>query len=196
MTISDGIVFKSSVELRGVNGRIERTFSKNGFRREYEPEGRAFLTTAIDRLIKRSGMFAKERVAKFLKRGGPEAVLAEIDKLGDSSYTHRIYYTELARQTELSEPLLSRILQRVPAEMSSDYDKATLFTTIAKLPAVTEAHRVQVARAVKNISSDYDQRRTLNGNHGRAAVAAGRRRGCARRHRVDQLELRSLAGVG
>ena len=140
-------------------------------------------------------MFAKERVAKFLKRGGPDAVLAEIDKLGDSSYTHRIYYTELARQAELSESLLTQILQRVPAEMSSDYDKATLFTMIAKLPAVTDAHRVQVARAVKNDLERLRSAPHAGGDHGRAAAAAERRRRGARRHRVDQLQLRSLAGA-
>ena len=161
LSIADGILLASRVDLRGVNGQIERTFRKNGLRRDYEPEGRVFLAAAIDKLIRHSGVFAKDRVAKFLKRGGPDAVLAAIDRLGSSSYTHRIYYTELARQAELSEALLTRILQRVPTEMSSDYDKATLFTTIAKLPAVTEGHRVQIARAVKSITSDYDQRRTL-----------------------------------
>ena len=162
LTIADGVILKSEVQLRGVNGRIERTFSKNGTRRDWEPEGRAFLAAALDRMIKNSAAFAKERVAKFLKRGGPEAVLAEIDKLGKSSYTHRIYYTELTQQAELSAALLTTILQRVPAEMSSDYDKATLLIAIAKLPAITDAHRVEIARAVKNISSDYDQRRTLS----------------------------------
>jgi hypothetical protein len=161
LTIADGVVFKSQIQLRGVNGKIERTFSKNGTRRDYEPEGRAFLAAALDRMIKNSAAFAKERVAKFLKRGGPDAVLAEIDKLGKSSYTHRIYYTELTQQADLSESLLTKILGRVPAEMTSDYDKATLFIALAKLPAVTESHRVQIAHAVKNISSDYDQRRTL-----------------------------------
>jgi len=161
LTIADGLIFKSELQLRGVRGRIERTFSKNGSRREYEPEGRAFLAATLDRLIKNSALFARERVAKFLARGGPDAVLAEIDKLGNSSYAHRIYYTELARQAELSESLLTRILQRAPSEMSSDYDKATLFSMIARLPAVTESHRVQVAHAAKSITSDYDQRRTL-----------------------------------
>lgn len=162
LSIADGIIFKSQVTLRGSGGgRIERTFSRNGMRRDYEPEGRAFMATAIDRLIRRSGLFAKERVAKYLKRGGPEAVLAEIDKLGASSYTHRVYYTELARQAELSDSLLSRILQRVPAEMSSDYDKRTLFAAIVKQPAIADAHRVQIASAVKGISSDYDQRQSL-----------------------------------
>jgi hypothetical protein len=161
LSIADGIVFKSQLDLRGVNGGIERTFSKNGSRQNYEPEGRAFLAAALDRLITRSGVFARERVAKYLKRGGPEAVLAQIDRLGASSYTHRIYYTELARQAQLSESLLSRILQRVPAEMKSDYDKRTLFTAIITQPAMTDAHRVQIAGAVKGIASDYDQRQTL-----------------------------------
>ena len=161
LTLADGVIFKSQVELRGVNGRIERTFTKNGTRRDYEPEGRAFLAAALDRMIKQSAAFAKERVAKFLKRGGPDAVLAEIDKLGTSSYTHRIYYTELARQADLSESLLTRILQRVPAEMSSDYDKATLFTAILTQSKIDDTHRAQIARAVGRIGSDYDQRRTL-----------------------------------
>lgn len=173
LTIADGVLFKSQVELRGVSGRIERTFSKNGMRRDYEPEGRQFLAAAIDRLITRSGMFAKERVAKFLKRGGPDAVLAEIDRLGDSSYTHRIYYTELARQASLDEPLLTRILTRVPKDVSSDYDKATLFTAILQQKAITPAHRVQIARAVRTISSDYDQRRTLTAIMDAQPVPAG-----------------------
>ena len=163
LTIDDGVGFKSrQARLRGVNGRVERTFSINGARREYEPEGRAFVAAALDRMIKQSAAFAKERVAKFLKRGGPDAVFAEIDKLAPSSYTRRIYYTELTRQAELSASLLTRILQRAPAEISSDYDKATLFIAIAQLPAAAEAHRVEIGRAVKSISSDYDQRRTLS----------------------------------
>ena len=48
-------------------------------------------------------MFAKERVARFLKQGGPDAVLAQIDRLDDSSYVRRVYYTELLKQAELSE---------------------------------------------------------------------------------------------
>ncbi|MBY0496164.1 MAG: M56 family metallopeptidase [Cyanobacteria bacterium] len=161
LTIADGVIFRSQVVLRGVDGRIERTFSKNGTRRDYEPEGRLFLAAAIDKLITRSGMFAKERVAKYLKQGGPDAVMAQIARLGDSSYTHRIYYTELARQAELSDSLLSRILQRVTTEITSNYDKATLFTTILKQPSINDAHRAQIARAAKTISSNYDKRRTL-----------------------------------
>jgi beta-lactamase regulating signal transducer with metallopeptidase domain len=163
VTISDGVLFANRIDLKGLpGGRIERTFSKNAFKREYEPEGRLFLADALQKLIHRSGMFAKERVARFLKQGGPDAVLAEIDRLAESSYVKRVYYTELVKQSELSGSVLSRVLQRVPADMKSDYDRATLLTEILKLPSVTDAHRAEVARAARNISSDYDQRRTLS----------------------------------
>jgi len=161
LEISDGMIFRNRVDLRGVNGKVERTFTKNGVRRDWEPEGRQFLASALDRLIRNSGAFAKERVARFLQKGGTDAVLAEISRLGDSSYVHRVYYGELISQAKISEPLLTQILQRVPNEMPSDYDKATLFTMIAKLPAINESHRVLIARAVKSIKSDYDQRRAL-----------------------------------
>ena len=161
VTITDGVAVTSRIELRGTRNGIERQYFRNGSRRDYEPEGRAMLAAAIDKLIRHSGAFAKERVAKFLKRGGPDAVLAEIDRLDDSSYVRRVYYTELLKQAPPSDALLGRVLQRVPAELKSDYDKATLLTQAAELPAINDAHRVAIAKAVQSINSDYDQRRTL-----------------------------------
>ena len=161
VTITDGVAVTSRVELRGTRSGIERQYWRNGQRRDYEPEGRALLAAALDKMIRNSGAFAKERVARYLKRGGPDAVLAEIDRLAASSYVRRIYYTELLAQAPPSGALLGRVLQRVPAELKSDYDKATLLTAAARLPALDDTHRVAIARAVHSISSDYDQRRTL-----------------------------------
>lgn len=161
LTIADGLVFKDRVDLKGVNGRIERTFTKNGIKRDWEPEGRQFLAAALDRMIRHSGAFAKERVARFLNSGGPDAVLAAISRLAESSYVRRVYYSELVKQAPMTDALLTTVLQRVPNEVKSDYDKSTLLTTIAKLPAITDAHRITIARAVRSISSDYDQRRAL-----------------------------------
>jgi hypothetical protein len=161
LTISDGILLASRVEIRSRGGKLERTFSKNGFRKDYEPEGRLFLAAALDKLIRHSGAFAKVRVERFLKQGGPDAVLAEISRLDDSSYVRRIYYSELLKQATPSDTLLDRVLQRAAKELRSDYDKATLFGLAADQPVVTDAHRVAIARAAKSIASDYDQQRTL-----------------------------------
>lgn len=162
VSVSDGILFVDRVTVTGLSGgRVERTYYKSGLRREFEPEGRVFLAGALNRLIRHSGAFARQRVARFLEQGGPDAVFAEIDRLADSSYVRRVYYSELLKQTQVTGPVLARVLQRVPGEIRSDYDQATLLTQAAALPAVTDAHRVAMAKAVSAISSDYDQRRTL-----------------------------------
>jgi beta-lactamase regulating signal transducer with metallopeptidase domain len=174
VTVSDGVVFAERVDLKGLSGgRIERTYSKNGFRRDYDTGGRQFLADAIDKMIRRSGMFARDRVARFLKQGGPDAVLAEMDRLAASSYVKRVYYTELMKQTPLDDALVSRVLQRVAQDVTSDYDRAVVLSSVAKLPAITDAHRAVVARASKAITSDYEQRRALAAVMASASVVPG-----------------------
>lgn len=161
VTLSEGHLFTNTVTLTSTGGRVERVFTKSGFRRDYEPEGPLLVAAALDKLIRTSGAFARDRVARFLQRGGPDAVLAEINRLGESSYVRRVYYGELLRQAPMTDALLSQVLQRVPAEVKSDYEKATLLTQAAKLPVATDTHRAAIARAAKTIGSDYEQRRTL-----------------------------------
>jgi hypothetical protein len=163
VTISDGVVLASRVDVRGLSGgQVERRYSKNGVARDWEPEGRVFLAQALDKLVRHSGMFAKDRVARFLKQGGPDAVLDEISRLGNSSYVRRVYYTQLLEQAPLTEALLSRVLRRVPSDLTGDYDRATLVVAATKLPALTDGHRATIARGARIIGSDYDQRRTLS----------------------------------
>lgn len=162
VTVGDGGLFATRVELRGTANGIERRFSRNGRQREFEPEGRDFLKAAIDRLIRSSGAFAKERVGRFLQRGGPEAVLAEIDRLDDSSYVRRVYYSELLTQAApMTESLLDRVIQRAAAQINSDHEKSTLFIVAASLPALNDRHRIAIARSAGSIGSDHEQRRTL-----------------------------------
>ena len=141
-------------------------------------------------------MFAKERVARFLKSGGPDAVLAEIDRLDDSSYVRRVYYTELLKQAPPTDALLGRVLQRVPNELTSDYDKSTLLTLAAQQPAMNDTHRVAIARAVKiDLERLRSTARADGDPHHQAAGPGGGGRG-ARSDRLDRLELRSIAGAG
>ena len=177
VTISDGWVFTDRIELTGLaGGKVERNFYRSGFRRDDDAEGRAFLVNAIARMI-RSGMFASERVARFLKQGGPDAVLAEIDRLQtDSSYLKRVYYSALAETGRADDTGSRAVLDRVAKDITSDYDKATVLSQILDEASVTDEQRVAVARAVGSIGSDYEQRKVLTAaarqaatcrNHGR-----------------------------
>ena len=181
---------------RRSNGRIERTFSKNGMRRDYEPEGRAFLAAALDQLIKRSGMFAKERVAKYLKRGGPDAVLAEIAKLGESELhaSHLLHRADAAgRSLEVAADADPAARARRRCRRTTTRRRCS--STIAKLPC---SHR-GASRADRARGEDHLQRLRpaphADGGHGRAAAA---RRALAAAvldaTALDRLQLRSLAG--
>jgi beta-lactamase regulating signal transducer with metallopeptidase domain len=167
VTVSDGWVFTDRVELRGLaGGQVERRYYRSGLQREFDAEGRAFLTNVIQRMI-RGGMFAAERVARLLKQGGPDAVLADVERLQtDSSYVKRVYYTTLLKQAELNAAQLSRLLDGV-ATMTSDFEKRSVLTGVLAQPRVTDEQRALAARAAARMASDYEQRVVLS-----AALAA------------------------
>jgi beta-lactamase regulating signal transducer with metallopeptidase domain len=162
VTITDGVSNADRIELRGLPGnQVERTIYRNGTRREFDAEARAFLANVITRLI-RSGMFAAERVARILKQGGADAVLAEIERLQTkSSYVHRVYYTALVKSGNLTTPQLTRVLERAGQQITSDHEKGLVLSQVLQLPTATDEHRVVAARAAGNINSDYEQRKVL-----------------------------------
>ena len=162
LTIADGWVFTDRVEMRGLaNGTVERKFYRSGVERQFDADGRTFLANALQRMI-RSGMFATERVARFLKQGGVDAVLTEIERLNpESSYVNRIYYSALLKQADLSTPQLARVLERVGKSVTSDYEKATLLVQLLDESSITDEQRIIAIRAARNISSDHEQRRVL-----------------------------------
>jgi beta-lactamase regulating signal transducer with metallopeptidase domain len=162
VTIADGWVFTDRVELRGLaGGQIERKFYRSGLERPFDAEAQAFLAASVQRMIQ-SGMFATERVARLLKQGGPDAVLAEVERLQtDSSYITRVYYSALLKQADLSSAQLTRMIEHTSTEMNSDHEKATVLLQILQARALSEEQRVLVARAAARINSDHEQRRVL-----------------------------------
>lgn len=171
LTMSDGWVFTDRVEMRGLaGGGIERKFYRSGVERAFDAEARAFLVEALQRMI-RSGMFATERVARFLAAGGPDAVLAEVDRLKlDSSYVQRVYYSALLDQADLNATQLTRVLDRASTGITSDHEKATLFLKALEEPAVAVEQRALVVRAARGIASDFEQGRVLAAGLGREPV--------------------------
>ena len=88
--MSDGSrVFSTGVEVKGLaDGKVERSYYRNGFTRTYEPEGREFLATMLQKVVRVSGFAADSRVERFLKQGGVNAVIAEIE-LFQGDYARR-----------------------------------------------------------------------------------------------------------
>ena len=160
--VSNGAkVFSTGVEVKGLaDGKVERIYYRNGFSRPYEPEGREFLATMLQKVVRVSGFGAEDRVARFLKQGGVNAVLAEID-LMQGDHARRVYYRELLKQAKVTPPELSKMMARASETIQSDHELASLVASAAAQAQGSEAALVAVVDATKTIGSDYEMRRAL-----------------------------------
>jgi hypothetical protein len=91
--LSTGIEAKALAD-----GTIERHHFRTGFTKPFEPDGRMFLESSLQFLVRRAGLDASARVARLLADGGRDAVLAEIDLL-ESDSVRRLYYREVIGQS-------------------------------------------------------------------------------------------------
>ncbi len=162
VNVSNGAkMFSTGVEVKGLaDGKVERTYYRNGFARPYEPEGREFLATMLQKIVRMSGFGAESRVERFLKQGGVNAVLAEIDLL-QGDYARRVYYRELMKQAKVSSPELARMMTRASETIRSDYELSSLLVSALGQVSGDEAARVALIDATKTIASDYEMRRAL-----------------------------------
>ncbi len=162
LKISDAAwVGRHTVEITERGGELQRRYYVNGSERPFEPEGREWLRANLPKFVRNTGIGAERRVARYLKSGGANAVLAEISRI-DSSYVKRIYFAELLKQATLTPEQYRAVLTQAGNEVSSNYELATLLIAIAdKLPA-DEASRAAYFTAAGNIESDYELRRVYS----------------------------------
>jgi beta-lactamase regulating signal transducer with metallopeptidase domain len=164
LKISDGrwLFGRHSVEIRERDGKLEHHYYVNASERPFEPEGRAWLRDNLPRFVRNSGFGAEARVARFLKNGGPGAVLTEIGRL-DSTYVKRIYFTQLFKQASLTPEQYRQALSQAGREMrGSNYELAQLLIGLADGVPDDEATKAAYFQAASGIHSDYELRRVLS----------------------------------
>ena len=145
----------------GSGGTLERTYSENGARHEFDAGARAWLAAALVALDRQTGFAVDQRVPALLERGGVDAVLQEV-KLVSTDYARRRYYTKLLSMRQLDRAQIKRVVEQAGAEMSSDYELAELLVAVSKLDAFSDDSHPAFVAAAKKIDSDYERRRALN----------------------------------
>lgn len=143
------------------DGTLERTYSVNGAKQEYDAAARAWFAEALVALERETAFAADQRVPAILERGGVDAVLKEVSLLG-SDYARRRYYTALLSNRQLDRAQVRRVVEQAGSEMSSDYELAELLVVLAKLDAFGDDSHTAFVAAAKKIGSDYERRRALN----------------------------------
>ena len=153
---------RSKIDIRhGSDGRLQRTFYRNGKQVNYEPEGRAWLAKKVTDLVRTTGFSADARIRRFLAAGGPAAVMAEVTKI-ESSYVKRLYLTKLLDLQRVDGPLLTRLIAQAGQEITSDYERASLLIKVAKDRLMTtDEQRLAYTTATRSIRSSYEHRRAL-----------------------------------
>lgn len=159
--ISTGDWFGRGVDIRAdASGALTRRYRVGIVEKPYEPEGREWLARTLPRFIRESGIGAPARVARFLKRGGPAAVLGEITRI-EGAHGKRVYLAELFRTGGLDGAVARQALVQAAREIRSDYDMASLLIGVQHL-AADAATREAYFDAAATIQSDYELRRALS----------------------------------
>lgn len=172
LKISDGGWFRGrSLEFRAdASGNISRRYWVGSSERPFDPEGRQWLSQSLPRFIRQTGIGAKGRVARFLKSGGPNAVLAEIGRI-QGSWAKRIYFTELLN-APLDQQTVTRVLEQAGREVDSDYELASLLIAVEERLITSEGTRKAYFDAARTIESDYEMRRVYSAALKRGPVSA------------------------
>ena len=152
------------------DGALERSYSVDGSRREYDAAARAWFAEALVALDRQTAFAVEQRVPAILERAGVNGVLQEISLLG-SDYAKRRYFTKLLSMRQLDRTQLRQVVEQAGSEISSDYELAELLVTLAKLDAFGDDSHTAFVSASKTIDSDYEQRRALNALLRRDALA-------------------------
>lgn len=155
-----GLLSKRAYEVKADGaGNLTRTYSVGWTTKPLDDDGRAWLARTLPQLIRESGIGAGPRVARILRQGGPQAVLAEIARIR-SDGSKRVYIEQLFSQAKLTAADL-KDAARLIRGISSDGDKAQAIITVDG-NYFTADLRSYLFDAAESIHSDGDKRRALS----------------------------------
>lgn len=140
------------------NGEVVHTYYRNRSEQPLDAEGRAWLARTLPELMRVSTLQAEQRVARLLARGGPDAVIAELDRIY-GGYGVRVYVEHLVAQADLTDEQIAGVSRRL-AETGSDYDVRTGLIALLEHERVSPAAVADVLAAARSIDGSY-HRRTL-----------------------------------
>ena len=142
-------------------GQLEFVYKVNGAQQEFDSGARAWLASLLLQLERATGFNASMRVPALLAKGGPEAVLSEIENL-KSDYVRQLYFIKLFENASLPGPLLVKALEQARNEISTDYSLAQVLLTIAqKYELRDEAQRTAFLNGASKLRTDYEHARVL-----------------------------------
>lgn len=149
------------LDIANRGGKLERRYFIDDKEQPAGAETQAWMAKLIPTVIRESAIGAEARVHRLREKGGADAVLDEIGRIG-SGYARGVYVRELAASGKLSTAQMTRALKLVGA-IDSDYEKRNALASLVKLqPLDAEQQKLVLAQA-GSIGSDYERAELLVG---------------------------------
>jgi beta-lactamase regulating signal transducer with metallopeptidase domain len=144
----------------GASG-LEYVYKINGKQQPFDAAARQWLAGLLLELERTTGFNADARVAQLMAKGGPNAVLDEINNL-QSDYVRSIYFRKLLEQPNLPAPVILRIINQAAQQIQGDYELARVLMAVAsKYELPDETSRTAFLKAAGKLKSDYEHSRVL-----------------------------------
>ena len=138
------------------NGEITREYKEGSKTLPFEPEGRKWMASVLPDIIRSTGIGAEERVKKFYKKGGIDAVINEISLL-PTNYVQSIYYTATLAIPSLLSKDVVLLIEDAGDEISSSYELSKIIIKNSKIISKNEQGMAAAIKVASGISSSYEQ---------------------------------------
>lgn len=158
MEKSGGTKHEYSVEADR-SGALVRSYKRDGKAMPLDAVGKQWLAGALPKLLRESGFDAEARVARFLERGGPDAVFGEIGLI-ESDYARASYLGALLAQAKLDGPQLDRAVT-LAGRIGSDFEKRRALSAALSSQRVDAPRSVALLEVAGTIGSDFERAELL-----------------------------------
>jgi hypothetical protein len=146
--------------IQNARGKHTRRLYINGEERSWDDEGRKWLSEFFVGVDRRSAFAVDQRFPALYKRGGAEAVLAEVERMS-GDHARGIYLGRLVEIDPLSRGTFREVMAAA-RRIQSDYELGrVLHALAAKADLRDESIRADFLAAADGMSSDYEKSRVL-----------------------------------
>lgn len=162
-TMAPGAEFELSIKRDGVErflrvvpgkGQLQRVYRIDGELRPFDADARAWLATALPRLLRETGIQAEARGKRILARGGTAALLAEVGKI-ESDHARGKYLAVLFGNARLDDAQLAHAME-LASGIGSDYELRQALSAGLDNQAMTPAMQARLLDAATAIGSDFE----------------------------------------
>jgi bla regulator protein blaR1 len=144
---------KIKIERDG-DDEVEYKYYVDGDKTPFDKNAKEWFATVLPELLRRTGLNAKERVARYKQRGGDEAVLEEI-KLIQTDYVTGLYMKELLSISQLSNSNLEKLIS-LSESIESDFELANVLKVVVSSQSLDDEGWQQLFAASQTIQSDFE----------------------------------------